>query len=111
MILRAANTNDLPAITAIYNDAVLNSTATFDIENKTLFDMQIWFNHHDEKYCVVVCEINNEIKTIVYIPKTINININIINMIIVNILNLSIFKPNKNTVDVMTSIYFFIIFN
>ena len=61
MILRAANTNDLPAITFIYNDAVLNSTATFDIENKTLADMQIWFNHHDEKYCVVVCEINNEI--------------------------------------------------
>jgi L-amino acid N-acyltransferase YncA len=45
MILRAANTNDLPAITAIYNDAVLNSTATFDIVNKTLADMQIWLNH------------------------------------------------------------------
>jgi L-amino acid N-acyltransferase YncA len=61
MILRAANTNDLPAITAIYNDAVLNSTATFDIENKTVADMQIWFNQHDEKYCVVVYELNNEI--------------------------------------------------
>ena len=31
-IVREANDADLPGIAAIYSDAILNSTATFDVE-------------------------------------------------------------------------------
>ena len=61
MILRQAEFKDLLAITNIYNDAVLNTTATFDIEPKTVLQMTDWLSAHNEKYCVIVCEINNEI--------------------------------------------------
>lgn len=61
MLLRKANNNDIKAITHIYNDAVINTTATFDIDTKSEDQMITWLEAHDEKYCVIVCEINNEI--------------------------------------------------
>jgi L-amino acid N-acyltransferase YncA len=59
--LRLAEITDIQHITYIYNDAVLNGTTTFDIEPKTVAQMTDWFDAHNEKYCVVVCQVGNEI--------------------------------------------------
>ncbi len=61
MILRQATPEDISAITSIYNHAILHSTATFDIHAKTDADMAIWLANHNEKYCVIVAEIDNEV--------------------------------------------------
>ena len=52
--IRRATADDLPAITEIYNDAILKTVATFDTETKTLEDRQAWFEHHGAKYPVLV---------------------------------------------------------
>jgi phosphinothricin acetyltransferase len=58
LTLRPAVIGDLPAITGIYNDAVLHTTATFDTEVKTADGMMAWWSRHDDKYAVWVAEEN-----------------------------------------------------
>lgn len=41
--IRPANTDDLTAINAIYNEAVLNTSATADYEPTTIEDRQDWY--------------------------------------------------------------------
>lgn len=53
-MIRPATTVDLPAITAIYNHAVLFGVATFDTEPKTLAERELWFNEHNERYPILV---------------------------------------------------------
>lgn len=53
--LRPAIAGDLPAITEIYNEAILNTVATFDLEMKSIEEMQAWLEKHGEDYPVVVC--------------------------------------------------------
>lgn len=60
-MIRFANPSDISAITEIYNDAILNATATFDTEIKSTEDMLKWLNNHNEKFCVMVAEINEEV--------------------------------------------------
>ena len=43
MTIRPATTADLPGILEIYNDAVLNTTATYDYEPRTLEQRTQWF--------------------------------------------------------------------
>jgi phosphinothricin acetyltransferase len=43
MVVRAATGADLPAILEIYNEAVLNTTASYDYEPRTLEHRQQWF--------------------------------------------------------------------
>ncbi len=52
--IKNATKNDLSSITEIYNDAVLNTTATFDTEPKTSSEQEIWFDKHADKYSVIV---------------------------------------------------------
>ena len=59
--IRSATINDLPAITEIYNEAVLNTTATFDTEIKTIEDRKIWFSNHTERHPVIVATLENKI--------------------------------------------------
>ncbi len=54
--IRRAVLEDLPAITDIYNEAILNTTATFDTTPKTDEEQRIWFEHHGEQYPVLVAE-------------------------------------------------------
>ncbi len=57
MRIRRANQADLVAITGIYNEAVLNTTATFDTEPKTLVEQEEWFRQHAEPpFLVLVAE-------------------------------------------------------
>jgi len=41
--IRDAQIDDLPAMLEIYNDAVRNLTATFDLEEQTLETRREWF--------------------------------------------------------------------
>jgi L-amino acid N-acyltransferase len=56
IVIRKASPEDIPAITDIYNDAVLNLTASFDTRPKTLEEQQKWFEEHREHYPVLVAE-------------------------------------------------------
>jgi L-amino acid N-acyltransferase YncA len=55
--IRAAIESDVLAITDIYNEAVLNTTATFDTDTKSLEDRLAWFRNHDDKHPIIVAEI------------------------------------------------------
>jgi phosphinothricin acetyltransferase len=59
--VRAAEDGDLPAIADIYNDAVLNSTATFDTEPATLEGQQRWLSEHRYPYAVLVAGQDDEV--------------------------------------------------
>jgi L-amino acid N-acyltransferase len=56
LTIRSATLDDLQAIMDIYNDAILHTTATFDVEAKTLEDRRAWFKEHDEKHPLIVAE-------------------------------------------------------
>ena len=56
IIVRKATLDDLTAITEIYNQAILKTTATFDTEPKSLEEQEVWFSSHDHKYLVLVAE-------------------------------------------------------
>jgi L-amino acid N-acyltransferase len=59
--IREANLSDLPSMLDIYNDAIRNLTATFDLEEQTLDERKIWFDNHDGKYPLIVAELNSEV--------------------------------------------------
>ncbi len=44
MIIRAATENDLPAILAIYNHAILTTTASYDYDAQSIETRQAWFS-------------------------------------------------------------------
>jgi L-amino acid N-acyltransferase len=44
--VRLANYSDLSGILEIYNDAVLNTTATYDYEPRTIEHRRVWFDDH-----------------------------------------------------------------
>jgi L-amino acid N-acyltransferase YncA len=46
MQVRPATQDDLPAILDIYNEAVVNTTASYDYEPRTLEQRQAWFEEH-----------------------------------------------------------------
>ena len=52
--LRGATEADLVVILDIYNDAVLHSTATFDLEPRSWEEQQRWFQEHRPPYAVFV---------------------------------------------------------
>ena len=52
--IRDAGLADIPAITAIYAHAVLNTVATLDTDEPTIESQTDWFNHHDDRHPVIV---------------------------------------------------------
>lgn len=56
MALRAARESDLPEILDIYNHAVINTTATFDIEPRSPEAQLTWFDQHVPPHPVIVWE-------------------------------------------------------
>lgn len=55
MTIRPATTADLPGILEIYNDAVINTTATYDYEPRTLEHRTQWFEERQrDKFPVFV---------------------------------------------------------
>jgi L-amino acid N-acyltransferase len=59
--IRPAVEGDLPAITEIYNQAILNTTATFDTEAKTAGEQKAWFDRHGGKYPLLVAELDGQV--------------------------------------------------
>ncbi len=68
LTIRPATASDINRITEIYNEAILNTTATFDTETKTESDRMEWFRAHDEQHPVIVAE--NEGRVIGYASLT-----------------------------------------
>ena len=57
MQVRPATRDDLPAILDIYNEAVLNTTASYDYEPRTLEHRTAWFEERTrDKYPIFVAE-------------------------------------------------------
>lgn len=56
--IRPARHGDIQAITEIYNEAILTTTATFDLEVKSIDDRSQWFAEHNDRYPVLVAEID-----------------------------------------------------
>jgi phosphinothricin acetyltransferase len=55
ILVRRATFADLPGILAIYNDAVLNTTASYDYEPRSLEQRTAWLQDHiDHDYAVFV---------------------------------------------------------
>ena len=60
-VVREATAADLRAILDIYNDAVLHSTATFDLEPRTREEHQRWFSEHRPPYQVLVAAVGDTV--------------------------------------------------
>ncbi len=56
MGIRTARESDLPDILEIYNHAVVNTTATFDLEPRSPEAQQAWFLEHVPPYPAIVWE-------------------------------------------------------
>ena len=56
LMIRRATVADLDAITRIYDDAILNTVATFDTEPKTFEQQMVWFSEHDSGHALLVAE-------------------------------------------------------
>jgi len=54
--IREASQADQQAILDIYNEAVVNTTATFDTELRSMDKQREWFANHKENHPVVVAE-------------------------------------------------------
>lgn len=61
LIIRPAILADVAAITAIYNEAIRTSTATFDTDPKSVDDRIAWFTSHDERHPVLVAVVEGEV--------------------------------------------------
>jgi L-amino acid N-acyltransferase len=59
--LRYAHPGDVLAITAIYNEAILTTTATFDLEPKSFEEQIEWFRSHDERHPIFVAELDGTV--------------------------------------------------
>lgn len=56
MHIRPAALSDVPAITNIYNHAVLTSTVSFDLEPKSVDDRERWLADREAQHPVLVAE-------------------------------------------------------
>lgn len=59
--IRTARVSDLPAITEIYNEAILKTTATFDTEPKSEAEQLEWFETHDSRHPILVAELDGAV--------------------------------------------------
>jgi len=59
--IRKARFSDLSRITDIYNWAVENTTASFDINTQSVEQRAAWFSHYDDKHPLIVYEIDENV--------------------------------------------------
>jgi phosphinothricin acetyltransferase len=60
-VIERAGGEHLVGITEIYNDAILNTTATFDSCPRTMEEQEEWLGEHDEKHPVLVAIRDGEV--------------------------------------------------
>jgi L-amino acid N-acyltransferase YncA len=61
LVVRQVKIKDLDAITHIYNEAILNTAATFDTEPKTQQEQAEWFSNHNSRYPILVADSRNRV--------------------------------------------------
>ena len=61
LVIRTAELSDVDAITEIYNEAILTTTATFDTEPKNVSERFQWFQSHDNRHPIWVAELNGKV--------------------------------------------------
>ena len=59
--IRKARRTDLDAITAIYNDAIATTTATFDTKPKSAHQQSKWFQEHRGRYPIFVAVLGEQV--------------------------------------------------
>ncbi len=59
--IRIAALPDFDAITEIYNEAILTTTATFDVEPKTKAERLEWFQSHGERHPILVALVGGQV--------------------------------------------------
>src|SRR4030095_9373714 len=59
--IRRAKPADVPDITAIYNEAIATTVATFDTEPKSVDDRMAWLESHGERHPVLVAVVNGKV--------------------------------------------------
>ena len=59
--IRLAAQSDLPAINEIYNHYVLHSTCTYEEEQTTAAEREVWFLAHGPVHPITVAEVEREI--------------------------------------------------
>ena len=60
-LIRRAGLDDAAAIAGIYNEAILNTTATFDTEPKPIEERREWLRTRGERHPVLVAEIDGDV--------------------------------------------------
>jgi len=61
LLIRKMTAADLAAVTEIYNEAILTTTATFDSQPKTLAERTAWFAAHDQKHPLLSAETDQKV--------------------------------------------------
>jgi phosphinothricin acetyltransferase len=61
LVIERAGREHLAGITEIYNDAILNTTATFDSCPRTMEEQDKWLGEHDEKHPILVATQSGEV--------------------------------------------------
>lgn len=59
--IRDAAITDLAAMLDIYNEAIRNLTATFDLEEQTIEQRMNWYEEHSGKFPFIVAEIDGKV--------------------------------------------------
>jgi phosphinothricin acetyltransferase len=59
--IRRGALGDVPGITEIYNEAILTTVATFDIDPKTVEERTKWFLDHDDRHPVLVAVVDGKV--------------------------------------------------
>lgn len=59
--IREATLEDLPAMLAIYNEAIRKTTATFDLEEQTLEEREKWFHKYGGIHPLIVAEVDGRV--------------------------------------------------
>jgi phosphinothricin acetyltransferase len=66
MTIRPATHSDLPGILEIYNDAVLNTTATYDYEPRTLEHRTQWFEERQREGYPIFVAVDEEARVLAW---------------------------------------------
>jgi len=61
LTIRPARDSDLPAVTDIFNEAILTTTAVFYTEPRTLDEQTRWFSAHGPRHPVLVAELDGAV--------------------------------------------------
>ena len=61
VLIRRADPADAQAIASIYNEAIMNTTATFDTEPKTVGERAAWLQSHDDRHPVLVAAVDGKV--------------------------------------------------